>query len=580
MKKKCSLSIFLLSVTVAIAQQPVEILTLNNSQTVYLEAGQIFKYNLNLKKGQFASVKILQRSVGIGYAVYAPNDSLINYDDLNALYQTEIVTIYASRSGNYRLEVFWDYGKPQSGEYSIVWDKLETSGKTAPLRAEQLMKSWYRPDEPGAAVAVVKDGKVIFKSTIGLANMEYDIPIKNNSSFELASCSKQFTGFAIAMLVDKEMISLQDDIRKYLPELPDFGQVITIENLIYHTSGLRNWDAMSNAMGFTQEDILTVDMVYKMICNTSGLNFTPNKQFAYNNTGYNLLALIIEKATGQKFGDWMSANIFIPLRMKNSLVRDHIEKIIPGKAGSYKKDKNRFVTNPDNISVMGSTSLYSSIDDLVAWVNNFESGEVGGKKVLELLQRKAKLSSGDTLGYYAFGNGFGNRKGISNIEHLGLVSGFRTNITRFYDQHLSVIFLSNDNNDASFNHASTLADVFLQNTKKTRLRPIKFPDLKKSLAATMPYKAEKSPVSTSEYQGIYYADEINSHYKLTNKDSVLTAISYRFDEVSLSWKEADTFTSNFQTFTRDFKFERDENKNISAFKLTGGEKEIIFRKMK
>jgi CubicO group peptidase (beta-lactamase class C family) len=581
MKYKLILSLLLILSfhTIQAQQQKSVLLQLNKAQTVRLEAGQIFKYHINLQKGQFASVKVHQQSVGIGYAVYTPEDSLITYEDLNALYQTEVINITASSSGNYRIEIFWDYGRPQSGEFSIKWDRLEAVGKTAPLRAGQLMKSWYRPDEPGAAVAVVQHGKVIFKSTIGLANMEHKIPITSRSPFDLASCSKQFTGFAIAMLIEKGMISLEDDIRKYLPELPDFGKKITIENLIYHTSGLRNSDAMTNAMGFKPEDVLTVDMIYKMICNTSELNFTPNQQFNYNNTGYNLLALITEKVTGQQYGNWMNANIFTPLKMENSFIRDHGNKLIPYKVSSYKQDKEAFTANTDNVSAMGSSSLYSSIDDLVAWVSNFETGNAGGKKVLELLNRKNRFNSGDTLRFYAFGNGFGNHKGVPKIEHMGLVSGFRTVISRFPTQDLAIVFLSNDNNDATYSRAWSITDVFLENIKSTKIKPVRFPDLQKSLAATAAFKVENYPVDTKEYEGIYYSDEINSHYKLINKNNVLTAISYRFDEITLQWKAADSFTSNFQTFNRSFEFVRDQNKLVSAFKLTGGDKEIVFKKL-
>lgn len=583
---KCFLTIFLsyvsfLSINVVNARdQLVENLRLNKAKTVHLEAGEIFKYRINLQKGQFASIQVHQKSIGVGYVVYAPDGSLISSEDLNALYQTEVINITASKAGNYVIEIFWDYSRPQSGEYSIVWNMLETLGKTVPDRVEQLMKSWYNSKEAGAAVLILKNDKVIFKSTRGLANMEYQIPINSSSLFELASCSKQFTGFAIAMLLDKGLISLDDDIRKYLPELHDFGNKITIENLVYHTSGLRNWDDMTNAMGLRAEDALTIDMVYQMICNTSELNFAPNEKFAYSNTGYNLLALIIEKVTGEKFGSWMHENIFKPLRMNNTLVKDDIHKIIPNKVCSYKNGKDGFIANADNISAMGSTSIYSNINDLAIWATNFNLGKVGGKSVLTLLNRKSKFISGKDQNFYAFGNGFGNHKGIPNIEHLGLTSGFRTAISRYPEQHLTVIFLSNDNNDASYNHAWAIADLFLQNVKNKQLEPIKFPDLKQALAKTMPYNTERRPVETKEYEGIYYADEINSCYKLINKNGVLTAISYRFDSIDLKKEKADSFSSNFQTFIRSFEFLRDDNKNVSAFKLTGGDKDVVFRKMK
>ncbi len=572
--------LLIFTINFANAQQPNEPLKFNKLKTVHLEAGQVFKYNVVLQKGQFASLKVNQKSVGISYAVYAPGDSLIISDDLNALYQTEVINILAEKTGIYRIEIFWDYGRPQSGDFSIIWNTLENIGKTMPLRAEQLMKSWYPQNEAGAAIVVLKNNKVIFKSLKGLANLEYKIPITDSSTFELASCSKQFTGFSIAMLINKGLISLDDDVRNYLPELPDFGKKITIGNLIYHTSGLRNWDAMSNAMGLLPDDVLTIEMIYKMICSTSELNFVPNEKFSYTNTGYNLLALILERVTHKRFSVWMAENIFNPLNMKNTLVKDDINKLIPNKVYSYKSDLNGFTANTDNVSAMGSTSVYSSINDLIEWVKNFSSGKVGGKNVLTLLNKKTKLNNGDSLNFYSFGNGFGSRKGISNIEHLGLVSGFRTAISRYPEQDLAIIFLSNDNNDAAYNHCWTITDLFLQNEKQQVIEPVKFPDLKDALANTMPYADLKYPINTKEYEGIYYASELNCHYKLTNKYGMLTATSYRFDDILLKWEKTDSFSSNFKTFERRFEFVRDENKFISAFKLTGGDKEILFTKLK
>jgi len=575
------LSVLLIfSINFAIAQHPVEPLKFNKLKTVHLDPGQVFKYNVILQKGQFASLKVHQKSVGIGYAVYAPSDSLIISDDLNALYQTEVINIFAEKTGTYQIEIFWDYGRPQSGDFTIIWNTLENTGKSMPLRADQLMKSWYPQNEAGAAIVVLKNNKVIFKSLKGLANLEYKIPITDSSTFELASCSKQFTGFAIAMLINQGLISLDDDVRNYLPELPDFGKKITIGDLIYHTSGLRNWDAMSNAMGLRPDDVLTIEMIYKMICSTSELNFVPNEKFSYTNTGYNLLALILERVTHNKFSVWMTENIFNPLDMKNTLVKDDINKVIANKVYSYKSDFNGFTANTDDVSAMGSTSVYSSINDLTEWVKNFNSGKVGGKNVLTLLNKKSKLNNGDSLNFYSFGNGFGSHKGIANIEHLGLISGFRTVISRYPEQNLAIVFLSNDNNDAAYNHCWAITDLFLQNEKQQALQPIKLPDLKEALITTMPYKATKCPVDTKEYEGIYYAAEINSHYKLINKDGVLTAISYRFDDIELKWEKTDRFSSNFKTFDRRFEFVRDENKFISAFKLTGGDKEILFSKLK
>ncbi len=574
-------AVFSIITVISVArQQPEESLRLNHPKRVHLEAGQVHHYSLPLQKGQFASVKVDQESIGIGYAVYAPGDSLISYEDLNAIYQTEVINIGATKSGSYRIDIFWDYGRPQQGDYRITWTISESIGKTPPLRAAQLLKSWYDANEAGGTVVVLKNGKIVFKGAKGLGNLEHAIPITDNSPFELASCSKQFTGFAIATLLDKGLVSLQDDIRNYLPELPDFGKKITIENLVYHTSGLRNWDAMSNAMGLQPQDIVTLEMVYKMACSNKELNFIPGEKFSYTNTGYNLLAMIVEKVSGKSFGHWLNENVFVPLGMKNAVVREHIAQVIPHKVSSYKKGATGFTANTDNWAVEGSTSVYASINDLAAWVTNFDTQQAGTKGVFDLLNRKSKFNNGNPLDFYAFGNGFGNRKGIANIEHLGLVSGFRTAISRYPGQGVAVVFMSNDNNDATYSRAWAIADLFLENQKSKPLAPVKLPDLQSSLAQTIPYQTPICPVDTKDYEGVYYGDEINAHYKLINKDGVLTAISYRFDSIDLKWQSADKFTSNFQIFERNFNFLRDSGNLVVGFRLTGGGKEIAFKKMK
>jgi len=258
-------------------------LKLHQPITVALKAGQVDKYVLPLREGQFACVKLLQQSVGVGYFVYTPDNTLIRNEDLNAIHQSEIITIDADQPGNYRIEVFWDYGRPQFGNYSIVWDKLEATGNNPATKAAQLMGAWYNADEPGAVVAVLQNGKVIFKLAKGLANLEYKAHITDTSAFELASNSKQFTGYAIAMLVAQGKISLDDDIRKYLPEMPDFGKKIALRHLVYHTSGLLNWDTTMFSTGYRADDIVTMDMVMKMVANQKQLSFNPGDAFAYCN---------------------------------------------------------------------------------------------------------------------------------------------------------------------------------------------------------------------------------------------------------------------------------------------------------
>lgn len=550
----------------------------NDTVTRQLIAGQVDRYEMNLAAGQFAAVQVIQKSIGISYAVYGPGDSLLLNEDLNAIGQNEVITIAAYRKGSYYVDIAWDYGRPQQGEYQIVWSCVDKIAKSPSGRALQLMTSWYRPSEPGGAVLVIKGGKEVFKTAIGLANMEHRQPLSADSPFELASCAKQFTGLAIALLLDRGNIRLDDSIQQYLPELPSFGQKITIENLIYHTSGIRNWDCMSNALGMRADDVLTTDIIYKMICQSHTLNFIPGAQCSYSNSGYVLLALIVERVSGKKFSDWMQAEIFRPLEMKNSGIRDDIHLLIPGRVDCYRKAAGGYRAVPANISAIGSTSVYASINDLAKWMANMHWGMVGGRNVLELLQRPAMLNDGKKVDFYAFGNGFGDFKGTRKIEHLGLVAGYRTVIARYPDQDLSVIFLSNDDNDATFGRAWAIAQLFLEQLQQAPVPAVNYPDLAAALIKT----GEKAPVPPPgdkvEYEGIYYADDLNSHYQIRQYEGVLTATSYRFDRIQLSWEKGERFSGYFPAFSRLFVFLRDKDKKIMGFKLTGGDKEVLFRK--
>jgi CubicO group peptidase (beta-lactamase class C family) len=553
-------------------------LVLKKKISAALKAGQVDQYSISLKQRQFAAIRIQQETVGIGYRVFAPGDSLLEYTDLNALYQSETITIEAKKTGHYRVEVFWDYGRPQSGQYSILWDKVQVSGKTEVAKAEQLFQSWYEANGPGAAVMVIKDQKVIYKSAKGMANLEHNIPLSQSSVFDLASVSKQFTGFAIAMLADKGQLSLDDSIRKFIPGLPYFGKTITVRHLLDHTSGLRNWDDMMNASGYKREDVITMDMILKMASTVRYLNFTPGEYFSYCNTGYNLLAIIVERVTGQSFGGWMKDNVFGPLGMNSTMIREGIETIIPNKAYCYKAFKEGYNLVPDNIAAPGSSSVCSSIDDLLKWINNFETGQVGGRNVTALIKTKDTLNNGKSLDY-AFGNFIGQYKGIDRIEHLGLLAGFRTSIARFPGEKLAVVYLSNDGNDATYHRALTIAGIFLKGIKRDSLKLRPLPDIKDYLVKTGPLVPGKDTSDLSGYEGTYFARELNVSFTLKAIDSILMIMLPRTDTIYLKQEKPDEFSTTFPDFTRRVVFRRDENKKLTGFFLTTGGRGILFTKM-
>ena len=215
------------------------------------------------------------------------------------------------------------------------------AGTTA--KVDALFTQWARPDSPGAAVVIVKDGAVVYQHGYGCADLEHRIPITPRTRFDVASVAKQFTGLSVAMLIQQGRVSPDDDVRQYLPDVPDFGKPITINNLLHHTSGLRDWPETLAFSGVDMSAPITLNMILEMVRRQRELDFAPGEESQYSNTGYNLLAAIVAKVTGQSFRAWTDANLFRPLGMKATHVSDAPAKIVPDRALSYTPaGKDRF----------------------------------------------------------------------------------------------------------------------------------------------------------------------------------------------------------------------------------------------
>ncbi len=325
-------------------------------------------------------------------------------------------------------------------------------------KVDELFAEWNRPDSPGAALAIVKDGSVAYERGYGSANLEYEIAIDPTSVFSAASVSKQFTAFAIAMLANEGKLSLDDDIRIHLPEVPDFGETITIRHLIYHTSGLRNHSDLFRLDGWGA--VRTNDDVLKMVKHQKELNFSPGDEYLYCNTGYTLLAEIVERIAELSFREYTEMNIFKPLGMTKTHFHDDRGMIVKNRAYSYDHTDGGFRKKYKNSTIVGNSSLFTTVDDLTKWVLNFDSGKVGSPAVIEQMHQQGVLNNGEMLDY-AFGLRIGEYKGLKKVSHGGSGSGYRSYLIRFPEQRFAVIVLSNL---ASFDPgevAKQIADIYL-----------------------------------------------------------------------------------------------------------------------
>jgi CubicO group peptidase (beta-lactamase class C family) len=289
--------------------------------------------------------------------------------------------------------------------------------------------------------------------------------------------SKQFTAAAILLLEQDGKLSVDDDIRIYIPELPDFGAKITLRHLIHHTSGLRDqWDLLGLAGWRYSEDLITDEDVLAVMARQKDLNFKPGERHLYCNTGYTLLAQVVKRVSGRSFRDFTTARIFEPLGMKSTHFRDDFSEIVKGMAVGYVPAGNTFRQSVTNFDTVGATSLLTTVEDLALWDENFYNPRVGGLKLIERMLERGKLASGETLDY-AYGLTLGQYKGLPIVDHGGSDAGYRSDLLRFPDQHVSVSVLCNLSINPS-QLARQVADIYLARELKTEPAKPEEPGLK------------------------------------------------------------------------------------------------------
>jgi CubicO group peptidase (beta-lactamase class C family) len=313
-------------------------------------------------------------------------------------------------------------------------------------RIDRLMAPWADADSPGAAIAVVRDGAVVFKRGYGSAQLEYGIPITPATVFHVASVSKQFTAFAVVLLARQGKLSLDDDIRKYVPEVPDLGKKITLRHLIHHTGGLREAGRLLSLAGWRLDDAATLEDVLSVLARQRELNFDPGEEFRYSNTGYVLLAETVARVSGKSFSEWSAEHIFEPLEMTRSAFHDDYSGLIPQRAYSYDPDgTGSFGRVIPSKAPVGAIGLFTTAEDLVRWLGNFESAKLGGKAATEQMFERGVLNAG-TETSYGFGLGHSEHLGLSIVGHDGDTQGFRSIVLSYPSRRFSVVVLSNVRN--------------------------------------------------------------------------------------------------------------------------------------
>ncbi len=328
-------------------------------------------------------------------------------------------------------------------------------------RVDALFAEWNRPDSPGAALGLIYDGEFLYRKGYGSANLDHQIPMDADSVFYIASTSKQFAAAAMVLLSLDGKLSLDDDVRKYIPEVPDFGDTITIRQLIHHTSGLRDYLSLMELSGESFEDYFDQQHGLEIIARQKALNFRPNEQYVYSNSGYELIPIVVERVTGKSMNEFCAERIFTPLGMTVTRWDDDRAAVVRNRVISYYGTaENGFKQYMKNFDAIGSGGLLTCVNDLAKWDRNFYDPKVGGQPFLDAMIERAVLNDGKVL-TYASGLAHDERHGLKYIGHSGGMLGFRTEFIRFPEQKFSVILLSNLGSIDPTALALKVADVFL-----------------------------------------------------------------------------------------------------------------------
>jgi CubicO group peptidase (beta-lactamase class C family) len=440
---------------------------------------------------------------------------------------------------------------------------------------DEVFADLSKPGAPGCALGVYSEGKIIYAKGYGLANLEENVPITPQTVFDIGSTSKQFTAASILLLQEQGKLSIEDDVRKYIPELPDYGQKITILHLLNHTSGLRDYLTLMELAGINTDSVTTDEDALQIIARQNALNFSPGSDWLYSNTGFFLLSVIVKRASGKSLREFAAENIFTPIGMANTQFRDDHTSLIPNRALAYdpKEKGTGYALDVSYFEQTGDGAVHTSVEDLQKWDENFYTAQVGGKELLTQIQEQGKLNSGKVLDY-AKGLSIQTYRGLPAVRHGGAWGGYRAELLRFPGQHFSVACLCNLGNANPSERADRVADIYLGSLLK--------PKEEKKEAERKPENDKKAiPMAAEQlksYAGDYWSSELGVAYRLGIADAGLKLIglldgagTFRSTNLplnSFSAMAADEF--RMEKTPVGIHFQRDSTQKITGFTLNAG----------
>jgi CubicO group peptidase (beta-lactamase class C family) len=461
-----------------------------------------------------------------------------------------------------------------------------TAGGTLPdekakAAVDEIFSDLTKPGSPGCALAVARDGKIIYDKGYGLANVEQSVAITPQTVFDIGSTSKQFTAASILLLEKQGKLSINDDVRKYIPELPDYGNKITILHLLNHTSGLRDYLELMTLAGINTDGVTDDDEALGIIARQKALNFAPGSEWLYSNSGFFLLSVIVKRVSGKTLAAFAAETIFQPLGMTQTVYRDSHTQLVANRALAYdEKDHGAgYALAVSYFEQTGDGAVHTSVADILKWDENFYSAQVGGNALLAELQENGHLNNGKKLDY-AKGLVVSTYRGLPAVSHGGSWGGYRAQLVRFPEQHFSVACLCNLGNANPSKRAMRVADVYLGGLMKEKT-------IQESAGGAEAPKKPAVTLAAQEMSGLdgeYHSEELNVTYTLGVESGTLKLkkMGSRSAFVKSGILPSDSFaaTDKDRFVMRDpeiaVRFERDADGRVKGFVLDAGRVQGLF----
>ena len=425
------------------------------------------------------------------------------------------------------------------------------SAQTATTRdltpvVNRVFARWDSTTAPGCAVGIDRAGSPRFTRAFGSADLEHGIPNRPETIFESGSISKQLTAAATVLLALDGKLDLEDDVRKYVPELPAYEKPVTIRHLLNHTSGLRDWGDIASIAGWPRGSrVHTHDHVLDILDQQRALNYPPGERYSYTNSGYNLLAIIVSRVSGQPFADFSRERIFKPLGLTSTQWRDDYRRIVKGRAQAYARaDGGGWELEMPFENVHGNGGLLTTVGDLLTWTATLEKPAPAWKAMVDSLHVRGRLTNGDTI-TYALGLVVSNYRGVPRVEHSGATAGYRAELLRFPGRGLAIAVLCNAASAVPTRYASQLVDSLLA----PALGPVAASNQGPVSDTTMAIP----PADLAAYAGTYYSQDAETTFEVSVTNGALTLFRRPATRVTLRQVATDRFTGigNRVWFTRD-----------------------------